>query len=88
MNYLRRQQGKKKAKKLLRIYRLRDKDYKWQSCDEEQEERLLLRTRKRCSCSGCGNKRRYEGLTRKELIELLSEEEQVEELIEMDNDDW
>jgi hypothetical protein len=62
MNYQRRYKGLLKAKRLLRIWRLSElSEFTRFYSDNRQLAKRLLRTRKPCSCSACGNPRRYFG---------------------------
>ena len=58
MHYLNLQEGKKKARKLARIYDAyhQDSDFSYVGSAYEQ---TLRRTRVPCSCVMCGNPRRY-----------------------------
>ena len=84
MNYLRRQEGIKKARKLGRVYKqINDGDnyflnsnFKWFQC--------RVKTRKPCSCYRCGNKRKSlylkhskEALTMQEQKALIDAKEQL-----------
>jgi hypothetical protein len=66
MNYLRRLEGQKKVRRLLRIYRARAASRiapNWQEmyADGGELERQLLKNRVRCSGPCCGNQRRHFG---------------------------
>jgi hypothetical protein len=69
MRGLRRQQGKLKAARVVRVWRAA-----WHPITQDQEylapgglaERYLIKTRQSCSCLGCGNRRRHEGISRQE----------------------
>jgi transposase-like protein len=62
MNYQRRYKGLLKAKRLLRIWRLRElSEFTGFYSDHGRLAKRLLQTRKPCSCSACGNPRRYIG---------------------------
>lgn len=73
MNYNRRQQGLKKARKLLKIYRalgsLGQDDALYD--DDSPLAHLYLKTRVPCSCPMCGNPRRHFG--KKTIQELRNE---------------
>ena len=58
MNYLNLQEGKRKARKLAKIYDAysQDKDHPYVGSDYEKK---LRRTRVPCSCYMCGNPRRH-----------------------------
>lgn len=91
MHYLNRLEGIKRAKRVLRIW---DQCEGWNSCHghhEYQDElsskhpsatwpKLMIRTRKLCSGSCCGNPRRIEGPTRQELRAADDIRQQLREL--------
>jgi hypothetical protein len=56
MHYLRRQEGIKRAMRVIRVWRMID------FVNHENEDytlRWMLKTRKPCSCAMCGNPRKY-----------------------------
>lgn len=65
MNYLRREQGKHKVKKVLRVWRART-DYPEGLADDSPLAQRMLKTRVRCSSWCCGNPRKRGELTPQE----------------------
>jgi len=78
--YLNRLEGIKRAKRILRIWDQCATDlYPFHNVHKYQDEltskhpemiwpKLMIKTRKLCSCQMCGHMRRMEGPTRQELI--------------------
>jgi len=76
----RKKMGKAKARRLLKIYRAlsNNPNDSFYSEDGKFAKRLQT-TRVPCSCSGCGNQRKWEGMTRGEIIAYLNEQDQINE---------
>jgi len=81
MNPARRQEGLKRARRVLRV---------WRSCSDQVEpfyalgglmEQKMLRTRCPCSCIGCGNQRQWEGPTLQERRASDAFQAQMDEVI-------
>ena len=80
MHWLGLQEGKKRARKLVRIYDAywRDPDFSYVGSRYEQ---TLVRTRTPCSCVMCGNPRRhYKGVQRLTLQERRAADEMLSEM--------
>ena len=70
MHYNNRQQGIKRARRVLRVLRGTWNEYPFAGyySDGGEYEKTLIKTRKPCSCMMCGNYRKWQGRTRKEKI--------------------
>lgn len=59
MHYLNRQQALRKRERLIRIYSARDPEFD----RDGRYAKLLIKTRKPCSCPACQRSRKYEDET-------------------------
>lgn len=77
MNPCRRRPGVIKALRVLRALSSSDHDYMKDFREEQKWARSMVNTRKRCSCSGCGNPRRVKWFPHKDQITMQEKRAEI-----------